>query len=201
MVFTRHAPRIRWQKPTPHGHKPGSGARVSISHYSSDTMGQIPKKVLTQSWENTVFTTGALAANQLISSPGPVLAADYRVIKFTGAILWDNQTNDQGPLCVVLVDAVMTDAEVADAMTQRPRAGNDVPAVEKIQRRVHVLGYVEGSDEHKMIHFETVIGQTFLHDPASTNSGWKIGVFNTDNTVITTGGTIHITGKIQGMWL
>ncbi len=164
-------------------------------------MGQIPKRTLTQSWENTQFTTGALAANQLISSPGPVLAADYRVIKFEGAALWDNQTNDQGPLVVVLVDAVMTDAEVADAMVQRPRAGNDVPAVEKIQRRVHVLTYLEGSDEHKMRLFNVKIGQTFLHDPAGGTAGWKIGVFNSDNTVITTGGSIHVTGKIQGMWL
>ncbi len=164
-------------------------------------MAQIPKKTLTQSWENIVFTTGALAANQLISSPGPVLAADYRVIKFEGAALWDNQTNDQGPLAVVLVDAVMTDAEVSDAMISRPRAGNDIPAVERIARRVHVLTYLEGSDQHKMRLFSTVIGQTFLHDPASTTSGWKIGVFNTDNAAVTTGGTIHVTGKIQGMWL
>lgn len=164
-------------------------------------MGQVPKKTLTQSWENIIFTTGALAANQLISSPGPVLAADFRVIKMVGSILWENQTNDQGPLAVVLVDAVMTDAEVAEAMVTRPRAGNDVPAVERIQRRVHVLGYVEGSDEKKMKDFDVVIGQTFLHDPASTNSGWKFGAFNTDNAVITTGGTLHVTGKIQGMWL
>jgi len=156
---------------------------------------------LQRTFMSSAVSTGTLDAVTMTSSGfSQILEQDIRVIRMEGDILWENQTNDQGPLEVFIGTGFLTNIQAEGVITVDPLTSAD-EATATPNRDLYYIGGVEGSDEQKMLHWKRTFNKTFKYDVDQLVESLRMFVYNSDNVALTTGGIVWLFAEVWYIWV
>ncbi len=159
--------------------------------------------IITQS---DLITLGTLANNVAVKEDAPLaITEDFRIIKveLTGTLV--NNTGNENPISIYLVNDELSVTEIKEAIEANgPLGRSDRGAQEAAERAVFLLGTFSGNGQTIHLHGhdgqETVITKT-VRWTFSNAQGWSIVAFNHSGAALTTGSVVRFLAKFYGVWL
>ncbi len=154
---------------------------------------------------NNSITLGTLAAQTTINAATQIDNArlqGMRIKKMKGAFRLINLTQNDGPILYGFTTGLST-AEVTEALLADPQSVDDVPAVERGNRKVFPIGILSNGAETTPVLEQPLMWRRirFPWPEIPESQDLAFFAFNLDTSALTTGATLRFDGVVVGDWL